>query len=476
MVLVSYSGREINSKIVYYGPGLSGKTTNLEAIFSSIPEANKGRMVSVKTKTERTLFFDFLPVHLGELAGFKTRFLLYTVPGQVYYNATRKLVLKGVDAVVFVADSQRSKMDENKESLLNLSENLREQGLSIDDIPLVIQYNKRDVPGAMPIEEMNAILNREGVPHYPAVAKDGEGVLDTFKAISRLLLRHLSKEIGVQIVPPPEKTAAEASGSHIAREIAESPVAAGGSTPDETPVAPPRPRKAWTPPAGPRSFGPAPVPAPPVPRPQAPIDRHVHETAPSQASVASGPPPDTDVTEPHPVPDGRPSEVTIRPRTPEEEASSGLGTRFRRWFSRKDKEFEPHPIGSVGPIGPIGPTSEPSPDSWAGPAGAEGGPARGGRSESPAGRPSGSPVRDGEAAVETSAGAASEEASRPPRRPSPGRLAPEPQEIVVPVLLPQRRSGAPLVVKLLIRFAGEEQHDGVEESIDEGGNRHVDLA
>ncbi|MBU1699609.1 MAG: hypothetical protein KJ970_18710 [Candidatus Eisenbacteria bacterium] len=202
MVLVSYSGREINAKIVYYGPGLSGKTTNLESIFSSVPEGNKGRMVSVKTKTERTLFFDFLPVNLGELAGFKTRFLLYTVPGQVYYNATRKLVLKGVDAVVFVADSQRGKMDENVESLQNLKENLREQGLSIDDIPWSIQYNKRDLPNVMSIDEMQRVLNPTGVPWFEAVATTGEGVLDTFKAISRLLLRHLSEEIGVQVVTP----------------------------------------------------------------------------------------------------------------------------------------------------------------------------------------------------------------------------------------------------------------------------------
>lgn len=199
MVLVSYSGKEINAKLVYYGPGLSGKTTNLEYIYGSIPQTHRGKMVSMKTKTERTLFFDFLPVNLGELAGFKTRFLLYTVPGQVYYNATRKLVLKGVDAVVFVADSKRGKMDENVESLENLKENLREHGLQLEAVPWVLQYNKRDLPDVYTIEELNQVLNPARVPTFEAVAMSGQGVVDTFRAVSKLLLRKLSKEIGVPV-------------------------------------------------------------------------------------------------------------------------------------------------------------------------------------------------------------------------------------------------------------------------------------
>ncbi len=187
MVLVSYSGREINAKLVYYGPGLSGKTTNLEAIYAAIPESHRGKMVSMKTKTERTLFFDFLPIQLGELSGFKTRFLLYTVPGQVYYNATRKLVLKGVDAVVFVADSKRGKMDENLESLQNLEENLKEHGLDLDTIPWVIQYNKRDLPDAYTIDELERALNPRKVPSFEASAKSGEGVIESFKTVSRML-------------------------------------------------------------------------------------------------------------------------------------------------------------------------------------------------------------------------------------------------------------------------------------------------
>ena len=190
MVVVSYSGKEINAKLVYYGPGLSGKTTNLEHIYQSVPSTNRGKMVSMKTRTERTLFFDFLPVDLGEIGGFKTRFLLYTVPGQVYYNATRKLVLRGVDAVIFVADSGQGKMEENLESLENLRENLREYGLSLDDMPWVIQYNKRDLPNVAPVAYLDFLLNRRArrVPSFEAIAVDGTGVFDTLNTVSRMVL------------------------------------------------------------------------------------------------------------------------------------------------------------------------------------------------------------------------------------------------------------------------------------------------
>jgi mutual gliding-motility protein MglA len=222
MVLVSYSGREINAKLVYYGPGLSGKTTNLEYIYGSIPQGQRGKMVSMKTKTERTLFFDFLPVNLGELAGFKTRFLLYTVPGQVYYNATRKLVLKGVDAVVFVADSKRGKMNENIESLQNLKENLEEHGLSISTIPWVMQYNKRDLGEVYSLDELEQVLNPGHVPSFEAVATSGQGVVDTFKAVSRLLLGKLSREIGVSIVSSSPAPAADAT-THAAAPVETTP-------------------------------------------------------------------------------------------------------------------------------------------------------------------------------------------------------------------------------------------------------------
>jgi len=195
MVVVSYSGREINAKIVYYGPGLSGKTTNLEKIYDSVPESNRGRMVSMKTQTDRTLFFDLLPLDLGELSGMKTRFLLYTVPGQVYYNATRKLVLKGVDALVFVADSTPDKMPENRESLTNLEQNLKSYGLDLKTIPWVMQFNKRDLPEALPVAQMNKELNRWGVPTFEAQAANGTGVFETLRGVSKILLAKISKDV-----------------------------------------------------------------------------------------------------------------------------------------------------------------------------------------------------------------------------------------------------------------------------------------
>jgi hypothetical protein len=196
VVVVSYSGKEINAKLVYYGAGLSGKTTNLESIYEAVPETSRGKMVSMKTQSDRTLFFDLLPLDLGEIMGFKTRFLLYTVPGQVFYNATRKLVLKGADAIVFVADSEVGKMDENKESLANLRANLTEYGLRLDEIPWVIQYNKRDLPEVYSVEELNAELNPDGkFPFFEAVATQGKGVFETFRGISHLLMDKVTREL-----------------------------------------------------------------------------------------------------------------------------------------------------------------------------------------------------------------------------------------------------------------------------------------
>jgi signal recognition particle receptor subunit beta len=198
MVLINYAGREINAKIVYYGPGLSGKTTNLECIYASVPSNSRGKMVSMKTRQDRTLFFDFLPLELGEVHGFRTRFLLYTVPGQVFYNATRKLVLKGADAVVFVADSGLGKMDENLESLRNLEENLREQGLSLDTVPFVIQYNKRDLPQLYSLQELESTLNTRRVPSFEAAAASGQGVYETLHAVSKLLFQRLMNDLRPQ--------------------------------------------------------------------------------------------------------------------------------------------------------------------------------------------------------------------------------------------------------------------------------------
>jgi signal recognition particle receptor subunit beta len=210
MAVYNYAGGEVNIKIVYYGAGLSGKTTNLEHIYSRMPKENKGKMVSMKTRTDRTLFFDFLPIEVGEIKGLKTRFLLYTVPGQVYYNATRKLVLKGVDALVFVADSASDRMAENKESLRNLEENLNDLGMSLKDIPWVIQYNKRDLPDIIDVETLEKELNEQKASSFAAVATTGEGVYETFEGVARIVFRNIRKELeSVKGKQEPDKCPAE---------------------------------------------------------------------------------------------------------------------------------------------------------------------------------------------------------------------------------------------------------------------------
>jgi len=193
MSFINLMAREINCKIVYYGPGLCGKTTNLQFIYERTNPDAKGKMISLATETERTLFFDFLPLALGEIRGFKTRFYLYTVPGQVFYDASRKLILKGVDGVVFVADSQVARMEANQESLDNLRTNLAEQGYSLDKIPFVMQYNKRDMPDISTIEELREALNPTNVPEFEACARSGVGVFETLKAVAKLVLTELKK-------------------------------------------------------------------------------------------------------------------------------------------------------------------------------------------------------------------------------------------------------------------------------------------
>ncbi len=193
MSFVNYSSREINCKIVYYGPGLCGKTTNLQYIHKRMDPESRGKMISLATETERTLFFDFLPLSMGEVRGFKTRFHLYTVPGQVFYDASRRLILRGVDGVVFCADSQLTRMDANVESLENLRINLREQGYDPERIPLVMQYNKRDVNGVASVSELHALLNYRNVPEFESSALTGAGVFETLKSIIKLVLIDLKK-------------------------------------------------------------------------------------------------------------------------------------------------------------------------------------------------------------------------------------------------------------------------------------------
>lgn len=191
MSLINYSSREINCKVVYYGPGLGGKTTNIQYVYEKLAPETRGKLVSLATEMDRTLFFDFLPLELGEVKGFKTRFHLYTVPGQVYYNASRKLILRGVDGIIFVADSSESRFDANIEALYNLHDNLKEYDINLTEIPFVIQWNKRDMPDAIPVDELNEELNPEGYENFEAVAVEGTGVFDTLKCTAKQVLRQL---------------------------------------------------------------------------------------------------------------------------------------------------------------------------------------------------------------------------------------------------------------------------------------------
>jgi signal recognition particle receptor subunit beta len=225
MVQINFALKEVNCKVVFYGPGMSGKTTNLEIVHQKAPEENKGELTSISTDGDRTLFFDFMPLDLGNVAGMRTKFQLYTVPGQVYYNSTRKLVLQGVDGVIFVADSDPDKMEENIESYSNLIENLAEYGKDIRELPHVIQYNKRDLPNAMPVAEMDERMNRFGVPTFEAVAYTGEGVFPTLKTLAAMVLESIEKIDGRNPRKPATKPAPAAAQRAAAPAGAAAPAA-----------------------------------------------------------------------------------------------------------------------------------------------------------------------------------------------------------------------------------------------------------
>ena len=250
MVLFNHATREMTAKIVYYGPGLCGKTTNLMVIFDKLDPKQKGKMLSLATKTDRTLFFDLLPVDIGKVGAFNLKIQLYTVPGQVFYNETRKLVLKGADSVVFVADSQPAMVDATRESFANLLENLEENNLDPNDIPIVIQYNKRDIPGVLPVETLQEALGFEGYPYTEAAAIKGEGVMETFKLVSKITAKHLMNRLKggketapkkaptspgvdkatkpvpvVETTPAPEPVPAFASSAPVAEEVPVNPFA-----------------------------------------------------------------------------------------------------------------------------------------------------------------------------------------------------------------------------------------------------------
>jgi signal recognition particle receptor subunit beta len=236
MVQINFALKEVNCKVVFYGPGMSGKTTNLEIVHQKAPDENKGELTSISTDGDRTLFFDFMPLDLGNVAGMRTKFQLYTVPGQVYYNSTRKLVLQGVDGIIFVADSDPDKMDENVESYANLIENLAEYGKDIRELPHVIQYNKRDLPNALPVAEIDKIMNKFGVPTFEAVAYTGEGVFPTLKTLAAMVLESIEKIDGRnprKAAPAPAVEAAPvaAHASASPRAVAARPAGAVGRAP-----------------------------------------------------------------------------------------------------------------------------------------------------------------------------------------------------------------------------------------------------
>ncbi|GDY13274.1 hypothetical protein LBMAG53_21520 [Planctomycetota bacterium] len=293
MVQINFGQREVSCKVVFYGPGMSGKTTNLEIIHKKAPKDAVGEMVSIATETDRTLYFDFLPLDLGQVAGMRTKFQLYTVPGQIYYNATRKLVLQGVDGVIFVADSNPDKMAENLESLQNLRDNLAEMNLKLDDLPLVLQYNKRDLPNALSVEDMNARMNPMGVPIHEACARDGKGVFATLKEVSRLVIEKLNKDHA-----PPVNRRRTGGNLTPQRTPVVSPQAAHAPTPGPlqaaapAPAAPPArpaaaPAPAWTPPKAP---APAPALRPAAPAPADEMsarDKHLAKAKPQPLAAAA---------------------------------------------------------------------------------------------------------------------------------------------------------------------------------------------
>jgi mutual gliding-motility protein MglA len=277
MVFFNYSTMQMAAKVVYYGPGLCGKTTNLHYIYQHTTGESRGEMVSLETETDRTLFFDLLPIDVGSIAGFNTRIQLYTVPGQVFYNTTRKLVLKGVDGVVFVADSQRAMLQTNIESFRNLEENLAEMGLAVDTLPLVLQFNKRDLADICSVDEMNAALNRHNWPFFESSAVTGTGVFETLKGISRFTLMSLKKRLGRNepAAPRPGAVAPPKAAPPPAPQAA-APVSASPSNPAGVPARPaappPQPVQSGSYPQVPRPPAAAPPTAPPVARPPRTMD------------------------------------------------------------------------------------------------------------------------------------------------------------------------------------------------------------
>jgi len=291
MVQINFARREVNCKIVYYGPGLSGKTTNLEIIHKKVPDGARGALTSIATEQDRTLFFDFMPLDLGQVAGMKTKFFLYTVPGQVYYNSTRKLVLQGADGLCFIGDSDPNRMQDNIESMKNLEENLKDYGVDLRKIPFVIQYNKRDLPGALPVAELNSRLNPYNAACFEACAVRGDGVMATLKGLAKIVIDRLNDDYAPNktasgVAASPLRPPAAAPASAPARPAAAAPPPARPAAPARPAPAPAaRPAAAVAPPPAARPVA-APVATAPTPRPS-PAHRPPAHSAPPPAARPS---------------------------------------------------------------------------------------------------------------------------------------------------------------------------------------------
>ncbi len=331
MATINYAAREISVKIVYYGPGLSGKTTNLQIIHRKIPQVSKSDMVSLATETDRTLFFDFLPLDLGKIRGFTTKFQLYTVPGQVYYNATRKLVLRGVDGIVFVADSAADKLDENIESFQNMEENLAEYGYKRESIPIIIQYNKRDVPNAMPVQELNSSINKYNFSWSEAISNKGKGVFESLKLIGKLVIDQLNQRYA--------SSSAKKRPASMARSMSQTP-APQQTQPKPLPSAPPS--KPVDPPAQPSYASQPPFVANQQPTPSA-------QTIPSQHGSIN--------LEPM-VPKSRPAEPAPTPSAPKNGGSNNLDIKMERYYDQLNQK-QPQQSRSSPPK-PVSPSPQTS--------------------------------------------------------------------------------------------------------------------
>ena len=352
MVFFNYSTMQMAAKVVYYGPGLCGKTTNLQWIFEHTSTDSRGEMVSLATETDRTLFFDLLPIDVGSIAGFNTRIQLYTVPGQVFYNTTRKLVLKGVDGVVFVADSQRNLVQANIDSFKNLEENLAEMGLSLDTIPVVLQYNKRDLPNVCTVEEMNEFMNPHGWPALEASAIRGEGVFETLKTISKATLLALKKRL----------TKGKESGPSVS-SAPRRPMAPKPAPPRKPPVAPPSSSAAPKPPLPAASPRVAPPPVRPVPAPAPTADLAERagaalEFTPEGPAPQSPEPQSPEPQSPEPQ-SPEPQNIGLEPVEAKADTSPDPGTDSFAKAEGPTFEFEPSPADEA-PLGAAMPSSDSS--------------------------------------------------------------------------------------------------------------------